>query len=65
MNKARGPYDPNKALDDSKMIKSVGPLLKGGQKTERLYIMTDYALIEAVKAVMRSEDKVSNLELPV
>ena len=39
-NKVRGPYDPNKALDDSKMIKSVAPLREGGPKMERLYIMT-------------------------
>ena len=57
-NKARGPDDPNEALDDSKMIKSVAPLREGGPKTERLYIMTGYAL-------MTFEDKVSTLESTV
>ncbi|SRR5258706_14548023 len=71
-NKERGPYDPNKALDDlddcrlamdlflsSKMIESETLLREGDPKMERLYLTTGYALIEAVKALMSFEDKVS------
>jgi len=75
MNKERGPYDPDKALDDlqdcklamdlflsSKMIESETFLREGDPKMERLYITTGYSLIEAVKALMSFEDKVSVLE---
>jgi hypothetical protein len=74
-NKERGPYDPGKALDDlrdcklamdlflsSNMIESEVLLREGDPKMERLYITTGYALIEAVKALMSFEDKVSRLE---
>jgi hypothetical protein len=73
-----GPYDPNKSLDDlddcklvtdfllaSKMIESETPLREGDPKMKRLYVTTGYALIEAVKALMRFEDKVSKLESTV
>ena len=71
-NKERGPYNPDKALDDledcklamdlfltSKMIESETLLREGDPKMERLYLTTGYALIEAVKALMSFEDKVS------
>ena len=71
-NKERGPYGPDNALDDlrdcrlamdlflsSKMIESEALLREGDPKMERLYITTGYALIEAVKALMSFEDKVS------
>ena len=74
-NKERGPYDPNRALDDlddcklaldlflnSKMIESEVLLREGDPKMERLYSTTGYSLIEAVKALMSFEDKVSKLE---
>ena len=77
-NKLRGPYDPNRALDDldqcklamdlfltSRMIESETLLREGDPKMERLYTMTGYALIEAVKALMSFEDKVSKLERTV
>jgi hypothetical protein len=73
-NKERGPYDPDKALDDlqdcqlamslflsSKMIESEALLREGDPKMERLYSTSGYALIEAVKALMSFEDKVSEL----
>jgi hypothetical protein len=76
-NRGRGPYDPNRALDDldqcklamdlfltSKMIESETLLREGDPKMERLYTMTGYGLIEAVKALMSFEDKVSKLERP-
>ena len=71
-NKERGPYNPDMALDDvndcklamdlflsSKMIESETLLREGDPKMERLYLTTGYALIEAVKALMSFEDKVS------
>lgn len=71
-NKERGPYNPDRALDDledcklamdlfltSKMIESETLLREGDPKMERLYLTTGYALIEAVKALMSFEDKVS------
>ena len=74
-NKERGPYDPNRALEDldncrlamdlfltSKMIESETLLREGDPKMERLYLTTGYALIEAVKALMSFEDKVSKQE---
>ena len=76
-NKERGVYDPERALDDlqdcklamdlflsSRMIESEALLREGDPKMERLYITTGYALIEAVKALMSFEDKVSRLTRP-
>jgi hypothetical protein len=73
-NKERGPYDPDKALDDlqdcklaldlfltSKMLESEALLREGDPKMERLYVTAGYALIEANKALMSFEDKVSKL----
>jgi len=76
-HKERGPYDPERALDDlrdcklamdlflsSRMIESEALLREGDPKMERLYLTTGYALIEAVKALMSFEDKVSILPHP-
>ena len=69
-NQERGSYDPENALDElqdcklamdlflSRMIESEELLLEGDPKMEKLYIATDHALIEAVKALMSFEDKV-------